>query len=64
MTGSISDYFAEETITVFYGLIILWMKIGKEFWGEGGIRSLRIFSKFSVINGFGVCLYQLPFELG
>jgi len=32
VTSSICDYFAGETITVFYGPTIPWKQIGKEFW--------------------------------
>jgi len=41
---------------------IPWKRIGKEFGGEGRIRSLRIFGKPLVINGFGMPL-PTTFEL-
>jgi len=56
MTGLIFNYFAGETITAFYSLTIPWTGIGKEFWRGRQDRSLRIFSKPSVINRFGIPL--------
>ena len=40
----------------FWGLTIPWTGIGKGFWRGSGNRSLRIFSKLSAINGFGMPL--------
>jgi len=56
MTGSICDYFTGETTTAFCGLTNPWEELVRDFGGEGGIRSLRIFIKYSVINRFGVYL--------
>jgi len=54
MTGSICDYFARETITVFVVLSFHGKELVRDFGGKGGIMSLRIFSKPSAINGFGM----------
>jgi len=37
-------------------LIIPWKGLVRDFGGEGGIRFLRIFSKPSAINKFGMLL--------
>ena len=51
-------------VTMFGGFIVPWMGIDKlNFDKWRGIDSLRIFSKPSAMNGFGFCLYQLPFVL-
>ena len=50
------DYLAGETITTFCGLTILWTGIDKDFGGGSGIKSLKIFSKLSTINKFGMPL--------
>jgi len=40
----------------FYGPNILWVRLVRDFGGEDEIKSLRIFSKSSTINGFGMPL--------
>ena len=56
MTCSICDYFARETITAFVVLSFLGRELVRDFRRECGIRSLRIFSKPSAINGFSMPL--------
>jgi len=44
----------EKMNTTFCGPTILWMGIGWDFGGKGGIKSLRIFTKFSAVNRFSM----------
>jgi len=56
MIGSICDYFAGKKLQLFIVLPFHGRKLVRDFGGEGRIGSLRIFSKPSAINGFGMLL--------
>jgi len=54
--GSIYDYFAGETIQFLLVLPFHGWELVRDFGKEGRIRSLRIFSKPSAVNGFDMPL--------